>query len=129
MRIGILTGGGDVPGLNAAIKAVVNRAAEHGHEVIGLRRGWAGLLYVNPDDPASLEEFSQPMDPNWVRTIDRSGGTVLHSSRTHPGKVKAGDVPDFLTPPDGARGTVRLHAACDRRPRGVRHRRSHPDRR
>ena len=102
MRIGILTGGGDVPGLNAAIKAVVNRAAEHGHEVIGLRRGWAGLLYVNPDDPASLEEFSQPMDPNWVRTIDRSGGTVLHSSRTHPGKVKVGDVPDFLTPPEGA---------------------------
>ena len=103
MRIGILTGGGDVPGLNAAIKAVVNRAAGHGHEVLGLRRGWAGLLYVNPDDPASLEEFCQPMDPNWVRTIDRSGGTVLHSSRTHPGKVKAGDVPDFLTPPEGAK--------------------------
>jgi 6-phosphofructokinase 1 len=102
MRIGILTGGGDVPGLNAAIKAVVNRAAEHGHEVLGLRRGWAGLLYVNPDDPASLEEYAQPMDPNWVRTIDRTGGTVLHSSRTHPGKVKAGDVPDFLTPPEGA---------------------------
>lgn len=102
MRIGILTGGGDVPGLNAAIKAVVNRAAEKGHEVLGLRRGWAGLLYVNPDDPASLAEFSQPMDPNWVRTIDRTGGTVLHSSRTHPGKVKASDVPDFLTPPEGA---------------------------
>ncbi len=102
MRIGILTGGGDVPGLNAAIKAVVNRVAEQGHEVVGLRRGWAGLLYVDPGDPASIAEFTQPMDPTWVRTIDRSGGTVLHSSRTHPGKVKATDVPDFLTPPAGA---------------------------
>jgi 6-phosphofructokinase 1 len=98
MRIGVLTGGGDVPGLNAAIKAVVNRAAEQGHEVLGLRRGWAGLLYVDPDNPESLAEFSQPIDPAWVRTIDRSGGTVLHSSRTHPGRVKAADVPDFLTP-------------------------------
>ena len=52
--IGILTGGGDVPGLNAAIKAVVNRADQHGHEVLGLRRGWAGLLNVDPGDPASM---------------------------------------------------------------------------
>ena len=102
MRIGILTGGGDVPGLNAAIKAVVIRAAEQGHEVLGLRRGWAGLLYVNPDQPESIAEFTQPMDTSWVRTIDRSGGTILHSSRTHPGKVKADDVPDFLVPPEGA---------------------------
>ncbi|MGE5209734.1 MAG: 6-phosphofructokinase [Acidobacteriota bacterium] len=102
MRIGILTGGGDVPGLNAAIKAVVVRAAEQGHEVLGLRRGWAGLLYANPDRPESLEEFTQPMDTSWVRTIDRTGGTILHSSRTHPGKVKADDVPDFLEPPEGA---------------------------
>ena len=102
MRIGILTGGGDVPGLNAAIKAVVMRAAEQGHEVVGLRRGWAGLLYADPDRPESLDEFTQPMDTAWVRTIDRSGGTVLHSSRTHPGKVKADDVPDFLVPPEGA---------------------------
>ncbi len=102
MRIGILTGGGDVPGLNAAIKAVVIRAAEQGHEVVGLRRGWAGLLNVNPDQPESVSEYTQPMDTNWVRTIDRSGGTILHSSRTHPGKVKADAVPDFLTPPAGA---------------------------
>ena len=72
MRIGILTGGGDVPGLNAAIKAVVNRASEQGHEVVGLRRGWAGLLYANPDDPSTFAEFIQPMDNAWVRTIDRS---------------------------------------------------------
>ena len=102
MRIGILTGGGDVPGLNAAIKAVVNRASEQGHEVVGLRRGWAGLLYADTDDPATLAEFTQPMDDTWVRTIDRSGGTVLHSSRTNPGKVKASDVPDFLEIPTDA---------------------------
>ena len=102
MRIGILTGGGDVPGLNAAIKAVVMRAAEQGHEVLGLRRGWAGLLHADPDRPESLDEFTQPMDTAWVRTIDRSGGTVLHSSRTHPGKVKADAVPDFLEAPEGA---------------------------
>jgi len=102
VRIGILTGGGDVPGLNAAIKAVVIRAVAQGHEVIGLRGGWAGLLYANPDHPESLEEFIQPMDTAWVRTIDRSGGTILHTSRTHPGKVKADSVPDFLDPPEGA---------------------------
>jgi 6-phosphofructokinase 1 len=101
VRIGILTGGGDVPGLNAAIKAVVIRAAEQGHEVLGLRRGWAGLLYANPDQPESLAEFTQPMDTSWVRTIDRSGGTILHSSRTHPGKVKADAIPDFLEAPEG----------------------------
>jgi 6-phosphofructokinase 1 len=101
MRIGILTGGGDVPGLNPAIKAVVERANEKGHEVVGLRRGWAGLLFTNPDDPASIAEFTQPMDKAWVRTIDRSGGTILHSSRTHPGKVKPEVVPDFLEAPAG----------------------------
>jgi len=101
VRIGILTGGGDVPGLNAAIKAVVIRAAEQGHEVLGLRRGWAGLLHANPDQPESLDEFTQPMDTSWVRTIDRSGGTILHSSRTHPGKVKADAIPDFLEAPEG----------------------------
>ncbi len=96
MRIGVLTGGGDVPGLNPCIKAVVERATEKGHEVLGLRRGWGGLLFANPDDPASLEEYSLPLDPMNVRTIDRSGGTILHSSRTNPGKVKASQIPDFL---------------------------------
>jgi 6-phosphofructokinase len=100
-RIAILTGGGDVPGLNAAIKAVVLRAAEQGHDVLGLRRGWAGLLNIDPDDPTSIDEYTQPMDAAWVRTIDRTGGTILHTSRTHPGKVKPDAVPEFLESPSG----------------------------
>ncbi len=100
MRIGILTGGGDVPGLNPCIKAVVNRATAEGHEVIGFRRGWSGLLNLNPDDPASIAVNSLPLDRQVVRTIDRTGGTFLHTSRTNPGKVRKKDVPDFLKDPD-----------------------------
>ena len=96
MRIGILTGGGDVPGLNPCIKAVVLRAAAAGHQVVGIRRGWGGLLNTNPDDPASIAANLVPLDPAAVRTIDRSGGTVLHSSRTNPGRVTAKAVPAFL---------------------------------
>ena len=96
MRIGILTGGGDVPGLNPCIKAVVNRVADEGHEVVGLRRGWAALLAFDPDDPGAPGEWFQPLDPRTVRTIDRTGGTVLHTSRTNPGRVRAGEVPPFL---------------------------------
>ncbi len=96
MKIGILTGGGDVPGLNACIKAVVNRVADEGHEVVGIRRGWAGLLYVNPDDKKTSKKCYMPLDKKAVRTIDRTGGTMLHSSRTNPSVVKEADVPDFL---------------------------------
>jgi 6-phosphofructokinase 1 len=100
MRIGILTGGGDVPGLNPCIKAVVNRVAEEGHDVIGFRRGWGGLLYTNPDDPASIAENTIALDPSNVRTVDRTGGTFLHTSRTNPGRVRAAQIPDFLESPD-----------------------------
>jgi 6-phosphofructokinase len=96
VRIGILTGGGDVPGLNPCIKAVVLRATEAGHQVVGVRRGWGGLLHTNPDDPASVAEHLVVLDPAAVRTIDRSGGTVLHSSRTNPGRVPSTSVPAFL---------------------------------
>ncbi len=96
MRIGILTGGGDVPGLNPCIKAVVNRAAESGWEVVGIRKGWAGLLHYNPDHPGSADEWLMPLDPAVVRTIDRSGGTHLHTSRTNPQKVSEADLPVFL---------------------------------
>ncbi|MFN2198480.1 MAG: 6-phosphofructokinase [Anaerolineales bacterium] len=95
-RIGILTGGGDVPGLNVAIKAVVNRAEDHDIEVVGLRRGWLSLVSLNPDEP-DLEEWTVPLTPSSVRTIDRTGGTILHTSRTNPSNMKSEDVPEFIS--------------------------------
>jgi 6-phosphofructokinase 1 len=96
LKIGILTGGGDVPGLNPCIKALVYRAIDEGHEPIGIRRGWRGLLFYNPDDPATHEECTMPLDKLVVRTIDRTGGTFLHTSRTNPGRVPPSQAPDFL---------------------------------
>src|SRR3954469_20353786 len=87
-RIGILTGGGDVPGLNSVIKTVVYRASEMGCEVIGIRRGWEGLTHVNLSDPASRTRYVLPLNRENTRTIDRTGGTYLHSSRTNPSKMK-----------------------------------------
>ena len=96
MRIGILTGGGDVPGLNPCIKAVVNRVAHEGHEVVGLRRGWKALLHHVPGDPASTAEWFRELTPQNVRTVDRTGGTFLHTSRTNPSRVRANEVPAQL---------------------------------
>ena len=93
-RIGILTGGGDVPGLNAVIKGVVYRASEQDIQVIGIRRGWEGLTNLNPDDPASHKRYVMPLSRENTRTVDRTGGTFLHSSRTNPAKMKK--VPEFL---------------------------------
>jgi len=87
-RIGILTGGGDVPGLNSVIKTVVYRGSEMGCEVIGIRRGWEGLTHVNLQDPASRTRYILPLNRENTRTIDRTGGTYLHSSRTNPSKMK-----------------------------------------
>jgi 6-phosphofructokinase 1 len=96
VRIGILTGGGDVPGLNPCIKAVVNRVVHEGHEVVGLRRGWAALVGHDPGDPASTAKWFLPLDENVVRTIDRTGGTFLHTSRTNPSRVRPKEVPPHL---------------------------------
>ena len=96
MRIGILTGGGDVPGLNPCIKTVVYRALDEGHEVLGIRRGWAGLLNYNPEDPQGSGDCLIELDRGRVRTIDRTGGTYLHTSRTNPANVRADELPLFL---------------------------------
>ncbi len=96
MRIGILTGGGDVPGLNACIKAVVGRATEAGHEVVGIRRGWGGLVETNIDHADGMDASFVPLTPSSVRTIDRYGGTTLHTSRTNPAKVAQEDIPEGL---------------------------------
>src|SRR5215469_4847163 len=86
-RLGILTGGGDVPGLNSVIKMVVYRGDEMQCEVIGIRRGWEGLTHVNLQDPASRARYVQHLNRDNTRTIDRTGGTYLHSSRTNPAKM------------------------------------------
>ncbi len=95
-RIGVLTGGGDVPGLNPCIKTLVYRAIDEGYEVVGIRKGWGGLLYYDLDNPDSHEEHMLMLDKQRVRTIDRTGGTFLHTSRTNPSKVRRSEVPDFL---------------------------------
>jgi ATP-dependent phosphofructokinase / diphosphate-dependent phosphofructokinase len=94
--IGILTGGGDVPGLNPAIKALALGAIEMGYRVVGIRRGWAGLLHYNLDEPSTHDYYIRPLTREAVRTIDRTGGTFLHTSRTNPQKVAPSAVPDYL---------------------------------
>ena len=108
MRIGVLTGGGDVPGLNPAIQAITRQANARGWEVVGFKRGWAGPLNLNPDDlAASAMEWTVPLNRQSVRGIDRTGGTILHTSRTNPSRVKAGDLPSFLDGKyDTSKGTV-----------------------
>jgi ATP-dependent phosphofructokinase / diphosphate-dependent phosphofructokinase len=87
-RIGILTGGGDVPGLNAVIQSAAYRSSEDNVEIIGLRRGWEALTHLNLEDPASREKYVIRLTPENTRTIDRHGGTVLHTSRTNPAKMR-----------------------------------------
>jgi len=99
-RIGILTGGGDVPGLNVAIKAVAMRARNHDIDVLGLRRGWLGLLQIDPDVPASIDTWTMALPSDRVRTFDRTGGTILHTSRTNPSNMRPDDVPAFVRQED-----------------------------
>jgi len=94
-RIGILTGGGDVPGLNSVIKSVTYRATELGAEVLGIRRGWEGLTHVQPGE-ALDPDYIRVLDRANTRTIDRTGGTILHTSRTNPAKMPRKALPAWL---------------------------------
>ncbi|MFC1956611.1 6-phosphofructokinase [Chloroflexota bacterium] len=94
--IGILTGGGDVPGLNPCIKAVVTSALEEGYKGFGITRGWAGLLQYDLDDTFTHSNNVRNLEKKDVRTVDRTGGTFLHTSRTNPSNMYPEKVPDFL---------------------------------
>jgi len=94
--IGILTGGGDVPGLNPAIRAITIRALREGYKVIGFRRGWAGLIEVIRENDADNSKCYEVLTEERVNKAFRTGGTFLHTSRTNPSKVSKDSVPDNL---------------------------------
>src|SRR5208282_6237262 len=96
-KIGILTGGGDVPGLNSVIKSVVYRASEMGRSVVGIRKGWEGLTHLDPSQETDAR-YIRPLTRESTRAIDRSGGTTLHTSRTNPLRIKKGSLPQHLPP-------------------------------
>lgn len=100
MKIAVLTGGGDVPGLNPTIKALVYRAQEEGFEVIGFRRGWWGPLNYDLENNINNWKCAERLTKERVRTVDRTGGTFLHSSRTRPSHVPNKELPEFLRGPD-----------------------------
>lgn len=94
--IAILTGGGDVPGLNPAIRAITLRALQEGYQVLGLRRGWAGLLELIPDKEADNSDKYMVLTEEIVNRAGRTGGTFLHTSRTNPGRIPFESVPEHL---------------------------------
>jgi len=108
-RVAVLTGGGDVPGLNVVIKTLTFRLEDEGWEVLGLRRGWAALLQLGPGSPVPEADWVVRLTRQNTRTIDRTGGTILHTSRTNPMAVRPDELPAHLegeAPEPGAKGKV-----------------------
>jgi 6-phosphofructokinase 1 len=95
-RVAILTGGGDVPGLNMCLKGLVYQSIDLGFEPIGVRKGWEGLINYNPQDPSTYSDHFIELTKNMVRPIDRTPGSFLHSSRLEPREVPSDTVPEFL---------------------------------
>jgi 6-phosphofructokinase 1 len=100
-RVAILSGGGDVPGLNMCLKSLVYRIIDLGFEPIGVRKGWEGLIYYNPRDPSTYSDYFIELTKNMVRPIDRTPGSFLHSSRLDPRAVPTSMVPEFLRSSQG----------------------------
>lgn len=106
--LGVFTGGGDVPGLNAALKALAYRAESMGIHLMGLREGWRGITYLNRSHSIESQVYNFEVPVTWqggylmplhrlnTRTIDRQGGTILQSSRTNPAKVRVSELPPHL---------------------------------
>jgi ATP-dependent phosphofructokinase / diphosphate-dependent phosphofructokinase len=94
--IAILTGGGDVPGLNPAIRAITIRALREGYRVLGIRRGWAGLVDYDHDKGADNSDNVQVLSESIVNRAGRTGGTFLHTSRTRPSHLPRERVPAHL---------------------------------
>lgn len=96
MKLGILTGGGDVPGLNPCIRSITLSADDLGWDVIGFKRGWQGVLDIDPEDSASIADNLRPLSREAVRGLDRTGGTILHTSRLDPRTRSDGDRTDHV---------------------------------
>ena len=101
-RIGILVGGGDVPGLNICIKSLVYRLIDYGFEPVGVRKGWEGLIKYNPLNPMTFGENFIELTKSLVRPIDSTPGSFLHASRLNPRQVPRSQVPIFLQEEDAA---------------------------
>ena len=99
-RVAILTGGGDVPGLNMCIKSLVYQLIDSTYEPIGVRKGWQGMINYNPTDPSDYSEYFIELTKNMVRSIDRTPGSFLHSSRLDPRKLEPEQVPGFINAKD-----------------------------
>jgi 6-phosphofructokinase 1 len=95
-RIGLLMGGGDAPGQNVCLKAIVYNAIDRGYNVVGIRKGWEGLMYYQPENTTTHADNVMILNKSRVRDIDRLGGAYLHSSRLHPGHVSPEQLPVFL---------------------------------
>ena len=95
-RVAILTGGGDVPGLNMCLKSLVYRIIDLGFIPVGVRKGWEGFINYNPHDPSTFSDHFIELTKNMMRPIDRTPGSFLHSSRIEPREMAHKDVPSFL---------------------------------